>query len=368
MSAGTGRVYRRGKSVWWIDYSHRGARYRESSESTLRKDATALLKKRLSEIANGKLPGRDEERLRLSDIRTAVETDFRANGKKSLDRALLAFKHLERHLGNAPLLSITTGRVRRYISDRQEEGGAASTVRNEVNALRRGLNILHEDGRVSRVPKIPAPQLDNVREGFLTQADLNRVLLHLPDYARPITRFAYLTGWRSAEVLGLQWSQVDFEAGTVRLEPGTTKNAEGRTFPFRVLPPLAELLEQQREHTRRTEREKGTIIPWVWHRGGRRIQSIRVAWKNALTKAGLPGAWFHDLRRSAVRNMERAGVPRSVAMKLSGHKTESVYRRYAIADARAMEEGVEKLARLHAGSQDRAEGARVLPLEAAREA
>jgi integrase len=368
MSVGTGRIYRRG-SIWWIDYSHRGARQRESSESTKLKDAKALLKKRLGEIANGKLPGRDEERLRLTDIREAVEADFKMNGKKSLDRALLSFKHLARHLGDAPVLSITTGRVRRYITDRQEEGAAASSVRNELIALRRGLNLLHQDARVSRVPKIPGPQLDNTRQGFLTQADLTRVLLHLPDYARPLVRFAYLTGWRSGEVLGLQWSQVDFEAGTVRLEPGTTKNHEGRTFPFRVLPPLAELLERQREHTRQVERLKETIIPWVWHRDGRPIRSIRVAWRNAQKKAGLPGAWFHDLRRSAVRNMERAGVPRSVAMKLSGHKTESVYRRYAIADARAMEEGVEKLARLHAANQDGGlDTRRIVALDEARQA
>lgn len=59
------------------------------------------------------------------------------------------------------------------------------------------------------------------------------------------------------------------------------------------------------------------------------------------------------LRRTAVRNLERADVPRSVAMKLTGHKTESVYRRYAIADSRALAEGVEKLARLHAAPAER---------------
>jgi integrase len=55
----------------------------------------------------------------------------------------------------------------------------------------------------------------------------------------------------------------------------------------------------------------------------------------------------HDFRRTAVRNLERAGVPRSVAMKLTGHKTESVYRRYAIVAAADLVEGVKKLAALH---------------------
>jgi len=77
-----------------------------------------------------------------------------------------------------------------------------------------------------------------------------------------------------------------------------------------------------------------------------RVKNFRYQRQAATKAAGHPGAWFHDLRRSAVRNFERAGISRSVAMKLSGHKTEAVYRRYAIADAAALEEGVAKLARL----------------------
>ena len=81
------------------------------------------------------------------------------------------------------------------------------------------------------------------------------------------------------------------------------------------------------------------------------------AWRGACKRAGLEGAWFHDLRRTAVRNLERAGVSRSVATKLTGHKTESVYLRYAITDKAVMEEGVQKLARFHA--RDRGESAAV---------
>ncbi len=144
---------------------------------------------------------------------------------------------------------------------------------------------------------------------FFEAADLERVLAHLPAALRAPVWFAFLTGWRRGEVLPLQWSQVDWTAGAVRLAPGTTKNREGREFPFRALPQLEALLEEQRAQTRAIEKETGTIIPHVF------------------------------------------GVSRSVAMKLSGHKTMSVFSRYAIADSAALAEGVEKLAKLHAKPQ-----------------
>lgn len=94
------------------------------------------------------------------------------------------------------------------------------------------------------------------------------------------------------------------------------------------------------------ERRTGQIIPWVFHRKGQPIKSYDVAWRTACNRAGYPGRFVHDFRRTAVRNLERAGVSRSVAMQLTGHKTESVYRRYAIVVEADLWEGVEKLARL----------------------
>ena len=161
----------------------------------------------------------------------------------------------------------------------------------------------------------------------------------------PVIQFGALTGWRvQSEVLPLTWDGVDFQAGIVRLEPGTTKNREGRIFPFSVLPPLETLLMNQLKRTREVERARDRILPWVFHRNGAPIRDIRGAWRTACKKAGLEGAWIHDLRRTAVRNLERAGVPRSTAMKLTGHKTESVYLRYAIVEEEMLREGVGKLA------------------------
>jgi integrase len=117
---------------------------------------------------------------------------------------------------------------------------------------------------------------------------------------------------------------------------------------FPLTPRLRELLEHQAARTREIEVATGRVIPWLFHRSGGPIRSSYRAWRTACRKAGIGNRIPHDFRRTAVRNLERAGVPRSTAMKMVGHRTESIYRRYAIADEAMLREGAEKLAALHA--------------------
>ena len=124
--------------------------------------------------------------------------------------------------------------------------------------------------------------------------------------------------------------------------PGTTKNRAGRMFPF--TPELRSLLEAQRAHTAAVRARTERIIPHVFHREGRPIKSFRGVWRAACEAAGVPGRIFHDFRRTAVRNLERAGVPRSVAMQMVGHKTEAIYRRYAIVNDADLRAAAAKLA------------------------
>lgn len=194
-------------------------------------------------------------------------------------------------------------------------------------------------------PAHPVP-LAPPRQGFVDDRDMAALLPCLPEPLRGPTQFAFLTGWRRAEVFGLRWAQVDFTTGVVRLEGTDTKNGRAREFPFDVLPELATLLRVQREHTTAVERRLGRIVPVVFHRNGRPIADTTHAWRRACARAGLPGLLFHDLRRSAVRRLERAGVPRSVATKLTGHLTESVYTRYAVSNTADLRDGVRKLAAL----------------------
>jgi integrase len=158
------------------------------------------------------------------------------------------------------------------------------------------------------------------------------------EYLRPLVTFMYLTVWRRSEVFGLQWRQVDFDAGEVRLEPGTTKNGDGRVFPFTV--ELRELLKAQHAEQEGLKRA-GTIEPWVFFRivgkRGSRVErreqqrpigNFRKTWMAACRAAGCPGRIPHDFRRTAVRNLVRTGIPKRVAMMLTGHKTRSVFERY----------------------------------------
>ena len=146
----------------------------------------------------------------------------------------------------------------------------------------------------------------------------------------------------------MEWRQIDFAAGEVRLDAGTTKNREGRVFPMTTdLRPV--LQAQHTEH----ERLKKQIEPWVfWRmvadvRGGQKhpkpITSFTKVWKLACQAAGCPGRIPHDLRRTAVRNLVRAGIPERVAMTMTGHKTPSVFARYNIVSDGDLREAAHKL-------------------------
>jgi integrase len=170
------------------------------------------------------------------------------------------------------------------------------------------------------------------------------VLARLPEPIRPPATFAYITGWRiDSEIPSLEWRQVDFGAGEVRLDPGKTKNGQGRTFP--MTRDLRELLDQQRVITENLQRKLKVVCPrvFVFHRVGQPIKSFRVAFRTACRETGCPGRIPHDFRRTAVRNLVRAGIPERVAMQMTGHQTRSVFERYNIVSAGDLREAAKRL-------------------------
>lgn len=264
--------------------------------------------------------------------------DYKANGKKSqahVQRRLE--KHLTPYFTGRRLTIITTSDVRAYVAHRQAQTetndageaipapAANATINRELAILKRAFTLAMQGGKVMQRPHIPMLQERNVRQGFFEREQFEAVRKPLSDDVAPVATFAYLTGWRKSEILALQWRQVDFKAGCVRLEPGTTKNGEGRTFYF--TDELKTLLE-----SRKTASVVGgsRIVPWVFHRNGAPIRTFQKAWESACKGAGVPGRIFHDFRRTAVRNLVRAGVPERVAMQMTGHKTRSVFERYNV--------------------------------------
>ena len=306
-----------------------------------------LLKRRFGEIGRGRLIGPDIKKTRFEHLKAIILDDYRVNGRRSLETVNAVLKALSASFGDDYARDITLDRLNGYVASRLEKGRQPATIVNELAVLRRAFRLAERAGRAI-CPPFPQLHVQNARQGFFEEAAFRAVLEYLPDPVKPVAEFGYLTGWRLGEILSLEWRQVDFRAGIVRLEPGTTKNSEGRVLSFVGYRLLDRLLRVQRQRTDTIERTTGQIIRWVFHREGAPIRSFRRVWRTACTRAGVPGRLFHDLRRTAVRNLERAGVPRSVAMKVTGHKTEAVYRRYAIVSEADIAEAVQRLDRLHA--------------------
>lgn len=347
---GLGHIYKRGP-VYWVKYTHNGRCYRESARSKDRRDAARLLKDRLAAIASGRMIQLDHLDTSLDDLARLIEQDYRFRGRKSWRRAEANLKHLRPFFERFSAREISHARVREYIHERQGEHAAMATIAREVAILKRMLSLAAAEERIPATPKLPAISVQNARQGFFEPGQLDALLRHLGDKYTAMTRFAAITGWRKDEVRTLTWKQVDFVAGEVRLEVGATKNGRGRIFPFAASPPLEALLRDQREMTTRVERTQNRIIPFVFHRSGVPVGVNWIkAWNKAAAKAGVPGRLFHDLRRTAVRNLVRAGVPERVAMQLTGHLTRHVFDAYHIVPKQDLYEAVEKLSKAEARS------------------
>jgi integrase len=172
--------------------------------------------------------------------------------------------------------------------EREERRYSNGEINRELTTLKRILNLARQNGKLMHVPHVPMLRERNVRTGFFEREQIERILAYLPPAIRPAVQFAYITGCRiPSEVLKLQWRHVDFEARVVRLDPHTTKNDEGRTFPFTDA--LEQLLEAQRAEHERLKAE-GVLCPWVFNRSNRKVKGNRIttfikAFRAACTKA-----------------------------------------------------------------------------------
>ena len=329
-----GHLYRQaGRSHWQLKYYRDGQAIFESARTADKADAKRLLRQREAAIDRGDPVHIEARRVRFDEAARDLLNDYQIQGYRSRP---CVERHIRLHLtpvfSGQPLVKITATKVRAYTMARQTAGAANSSINRELAVLKRMFSLAIQARLISHRPYISMLREDNARRGFFEPDAFEALLPHLPAAVQPIIRFAYITGWRiRSEVLPLEWRQVDFMGGDIRLDPGTTKNRDGRVFQMTA--DLRAVLVTQRAETERVQRA-GTICPWVFHRNGKPIQSFRKAWRRACTAAGLPGRIPHDLRRTAIRNMVRSGIPEQVAMQLTGHRTRAVFARYNIVSDR----------------------------------
>ena len=353
-----GTVYRQqGRHNWMIKYYRSGRAIVESSGTDDKTIAKKLLRKRETAIDDGLPLGPKVGKIRFEEAATDLINDYRTNGKRTSAHVERRIRlHLEPAFGGRRLATITTADVRAFSAARQAADASNAEINRELAALKRMYTLAMQAGKLLHRPYIPMLAEHNVRTGFFEREQFEAVRRRLPAALQSVVTFAYVTGWRiESEVLSLTWRQVDFQAGLVRLDPGTTKNDEGRVWPFTLIPELKDTLTAQRTTTRALEQRERCIVPWVFHqvgesfldRSGRAKHVFRETWRTACRAAGCPGRIPHDFRRTAVRNLVRAGVSEKVAMQLTGHKTRSVFDRYDIVNEADLRAAVEKLSAVH---------------------
>jgi integrase len=253
--------------------------------------------------------------VKFEDIVNLIVKDYKINKKKSIGRLDNSIGHLKEYFGGMKAGKIRPSDIDDYVDMRLEEDAMNATINRELCALRRmgnlaaGKELIHKFPKIEMLKEVDKEGKPNTRTGFFEHPEFLDLRNALPDWMRPVVTLAYESGMRREEILGLKWDQVKLKQGTIVLEPGMTKNDEPRTFY--MSPKFREMLTELWE--KRAQLEKDIPYVFVNRSGAGRIVDYRKAWKRALKKVGLAGKLFHDFRRTAVRNMVRAGVPESVA-------------------------------------------------------
>ena len=368
---GDGCVFRRPDSpVWWIKYSRNGKVYRESTRTDSEDKAGKVLRKRLGEIVTGTFIGPQTERVRVSELAEDFLREYRINGRKSLDDVTTRWNaHLKPFFGVLRAVDVTTQLLARYVDSRQQQGGSNATVNRELAALKRMYRLGHQSTppKVFRLPNFPKLKENNIRKGFLDDAQFRKLVEGAELWFRALVECGRTYGWRVSELLSMRVGQVDLAQRVIRLEPGTTKNNEGREVV--MTDAVYNLLSA-------CVIGKSADNSVFTRKNGNPVRDFRTTWENACVFAGVgtlvcascgstkvsgqrcekckakqtkySGLIFHDLRRTAARNLRRAGISETVIMKIGGWKTRSVFERYAIvnrsdiADAMRMLQQTEK--------------------------
>lgn len=361
---GDGCVYLRG-STYWVAFYQNGKLIRESAKTSDHDQALKHLRRctgaaKKAEGAGLAYMTSKSRKRSIAQLIEALRTHFKIEGQLS-PQAVSNFKRVDQDFGAYRAVALTGVEIDGYIKHRQDAGDANASINRTTQLLKQA--YLFAKFPLQLIPDIrKLSEAGNERKGFFSPAEIERVIENLPKHLQPFTRFGWLTGMRKGEISSLEWADVDGDV--IVLQAEDAKNGEARTIPIEG--EIAEVVEECRKA--REIRRRGqvvTISGLLFHTpSGDPVREFRKSWRRACCKAGVgemvcpecalavdgtyhcqkcgadwhydalkyKGRIFHDLRRSAVRNMTHAGVQRHVAMSISGHKTESMFRRYNILD------------------------------------
>jgi integrase len=387
---GQGRIYeRKGSAFLWCAYYLRGKQYRESTGTADPKKAEKYLDRKIREVGADligakRFVGPQQERIKVSCGRTdwneptreacgclccSLYEYYRSNRTNS-PQFEAHLKHICKHFEGWRALELDTEHVETFKREREERGAAPATINRSTQLLKQAYKLAVERKKLSFIPVITRlPESGNVRKGFFSEAEFRAVARHLPEYLKDFATFAYHSGMRRGEIASLLWEDVDGDV--IRLRAENAKNGIARSVPIEG--ELSEVIERRRI-ARQVKKEDAPVkvSAWIFHHDGNPIVDIRKSWATACCMAGCGklvcpkcngnvdadykcakcsaewtrddlkyiGKLFHDLRRTAVRDMVRAGVPETVAMSISGHRTRSVFDRYNITDERDQREAL----------------------------
>jgi integrase len=318
---GFGSTYQRGRK-WWIRYSVRGKKVRESAETTKEKEAYQLLSRRFGEVKGGKFVGPTEEKVTFEDLRQGLMDDYARQGRRSIETAKLYFRHLATFFTGDRAVDITMARLQAYQTFRLQEQASRATVNRELALLHRALVLAWKAGRLSHVGVFPDRLEESApREETIEVPEHEAIREHLPPDFADAFDFTYEVGWRKRAVLGLEWPAVKLEEGTVTLTADLAKNKRAQTVPLTAK--LHEIL------TRRLECRR-LDCPLVFHQDGRSMYTRwQHHWEKACAAAGLSGKRLHDTRRTVARDLTLLGEDRSMCKQITGHRTDIMFERYS---------------------------------------
>ena len=325
-SYGAGTIFKRGE-IWYVSLWADGRQIQKSSGSRRRQDAVSLRDQLLGRKVRGEVSDVALAKITCGELLDDLLEYGQANIRSSTARIwkLVIEANIRPFFGHLKVAKLTTEKLKEYRRKRSAEGRCDSTSNRELSILRTALNRGRKctPPKVVSIPYFPMVSETNARQGFLTDEQYEKLRDALPDYLKPLFVTAYSAGVRLGELLAIEWRQLDWEQGFITLHSEHTKSGYARAVP---------ILAGDMKDWLTWSKDKATAGQHVFHNEGAPIKEFRRTWRKACELAGVPDLKFHDLRRTAVRNMRRAGVPQVVRMRITGHRTDSMERRYNIVD------------------------------------